>query len=635
MSFGSVGQYEKLRGSAYGEIDPTDPRNAVITDLEYAPVNALGMVEYSTDIFILKPVDLERGNRRLIFDFNNRGQMRTGLLNDALLTNDPSTAKDAGTGFVMNLGYSIASCGWDFCAREFDEMKIDVPVATDDAKTITGPAYEYIVFDNNATIESQLVYSAASLDKSQAQLTIRELLDDEPVVVPDDAWDYCSPDGSAINLLPVGTPFRQSWIYEFKYTAKDPVVAGVGLAAVRDFVSFLRNSSTENGNPLSGYVDHTFSHSISQPSRLLNDFQRLGFNGDINDKCVLDGILSVTGAGSGDQVNFRFARTDTTERNRQNHLYPEGVFPFAHQVLTDHMTGKTSGRDERDLANDTCAKRFDINTSSEYWVKACSLLHTDTLGNDLPDPDNVRFYMVSGASHRVGDVTKRYGGQQFTNAVDPVPTERALLLALDAWVSNGTMPPSSRVPRASEGAVFAVPQTGSQTGIVPQAELGWPTIPEVTYTGLITTRYLLDFGEGFEAGIVTNIPPSVIGRPTYPNFVSKVDADGNEISGIRLPEVAAPIATTTGWALRRVGFGGDDGNEAEGQHIPFKATRAERIEAGDPRLSLEERYTDHSGYVVEVTKAAKKLESEGFLLSADVQKYIERAEKSDVLLFRT
>ena len=243
--------------------------------------------------------------------------------------------------------------------------------------------------------------------------------------------------------------------------------------------------------------------------------------------------------------------------------------------------------------------------------------------------------MVSGASHRVGDVTKRYGGQQFTNAVDPVPTERALLLALDAWVSNGTMPPSSRVPRASEGAVFAVPQTGSQTGIVPQAELGWPTIPEVTYTGLITTRYLLDFGEGFEAGIVTNIPPSVIGRPTYPNFVSKVDADGNEISGIRLPEVAAPIATTTGWALRRAGFGGDDGNEAEGQHIPFKATRAERIEAGDPRLSLEERYTDHSGYVVEVTKAAKKLESEGFLLSADVQKYIERAEKSDVLLFRT
>ncbi len=554
-----MGQYEKLRGTAYGEIDPTDPRNAVITDLENAPVNASGMVEYSTDIFILKPVDLEKGNHRLIFDFNNRGQMRVGLLNDALLTNNPTTAKDSGTGFVMNMGYSIASCGWDFCANEFDEMKIEVPVATHDGKTITGPAYDYIVFDNDSTAISHLVHPAATLDKTQAKLTVREFLADEPIAVPDDGWDYATPDGSAINLLPVGTPFRQSFIYEFTYTAKDPVVAGVGLAAVRDFVSFLRNSSADDGNPIAGFVDHTFSHSISQPSRLLNDFQRLGFNGDINDQPVLDGILSITGAGSGDQVNFRFARTDTTERNRQNHLYPESVFPFAHQVLTDHLTGKTAGRDERSLANNTCAKRFNINTASEYWVKACSLLHTDTRGNDLPDPDNARFYMISGGSHRVGDSTKRGAGQQFTNAVDPIAAERALLVALDAWVSHGTMPPASRVPRISENAVFAVPQPGSQTGIVPQAELGWPTIPGVTYNGLITTRYLLDFGEWFEDGIVSNIPPSVAGRPTYPNFVSKVDADGNELAGIRLPEVAAPIATTTGWALRRAGFGENDG----------------------------------------------------------------------------
>ncbi|MBT98939.1 MAG: hypothetical protein CL902_09975 [Dehalococcoidia bacterium] len=318
-------------------------------------------------------------------------------------------------------------------------------------------------------------------------------------------------------------------------------------------------------------------------------------------------------------------------QNRQNHLYPEGVFPFAHQVLTDHLTGKTAGRDELSLANDTCAKRFNINTASEYWVKACSLLHTDTQGNDLPDPDYARFYMISGSSHRVGDSTKRGAGQQFTNAVDPIAAERALLVALDAWVTDGTMPPESRVPRASENAVFAVPQPGSQTGIAPQAELGWPTIPGVTYNGVITTRYLLDFGERFEEEIVSNIPPSVVGCLTYPNFVSKVDADGNELAGIRLPEVAAPIATTTGWALRRAGFGENDGNEAEGQHIPFKATKAERIEAGDPRQSLEERYMDHDGYVAEVTKAAQRLESEGFLLPVDVQKYIEEAQASDVL----
>ena len=640
MSFGAVGQYEKLRGTAYGEIDPSDPRNAVITDIELAPVNDRGMVEYSTDIFVLKPIDLEKGNRRMIFDFNNRGQMRVGLLNDAVLTNDPTTAEDAGTGFVMNLGYSIASCGWDFCAAEFNEMKVNVPVATHDGTTITGPAYDYIVFDNDSTTTRELVYAAATLDKSQAKLTVRALLHDEPIPVPEDGWDYTSTsgsaggsaDGSAISLMPAGTPFQQSYIYEFTYTAKDPVVAAIGLAAVRDFGSFLRHATSEEGNPIAGYVDHTFSHSISQPSRVLNDFQRLGLNGDLNDEPVLDGILSQTGGGSGDQINYRFARTDTTERNRQNHLYPESVFPFAHQVLTDHLTGRTGGRDERSLANNTCAKRFDVNTASEYWVKACSLLHTDTQGNDLPDPENVRFYMMSGCSHRVGNNTKRGLGQQFTNAVDPIATERALLVALDAWVSHGTMPPESRVPRRSENAVFAVHQPGSQTGIVPKDELGWPGIPGVTYNGLITTRYLLDFGADFEDGILTNYPPSVDGCPVYPNFVSKVDSDGNELAGIRLPEVAAPIATTTGWALRRAGYGENDGYESDGQHIPFKITKAERIASADPRLSLEERYVDHDGYVAEVGKAARKLESERFLLAADVQKYIEKAQNSDVLL---
>ncbi|MDE0822654.1 MAG: alpha/beta hydrolase domain-containing protein [Dehalococcoidia bacterium] len=604
----------------------------MITDREFAPVNANGMVEYSTDIFILKPVNLENGNHRLMYDFNNRGQMRVGLLNDAILTNDPTTAKDAGTGFVMEQGYAIVSNGWDFCANEFDEMKISLPVATRNGTTITGPAYDYIVFDNDSTLTSQLVYSAATLDKLQAKLTVRALLADEPITVPEYGWGYASDSGSAICLLPEGTPFQQSYIYEFTYTAKNPVVAGIGLAATRDFVSFMRHGSAEEGNPIAGFVDHTFSYSISQPSRLLNDFQRLGFNGDTNNQRVLDGILSQTGGGSGDQINFRFARTDTTERNRQNHLYPEGVFPFAHQVLTDHLSGKISGRDERCLANDTCPKRFDVNTASEYWVKACSLLHTDTQGNNLPDPENARFYMLSGLSHRLGDITKRGAGQQSTNAVDPHASHRALLAALDAWVSHGTPPPESRVPRRAENAVFAVPQPGSQTGLVPQGELGWPDIPGVTYNGVITTRYLLDFGPDFEDGILTNFPPSVVGRPVYPNFVSKVDADGNELAGIRLPEVEVPVATTTGWALRRAGFGENDGYESEGQHISFKTTKAERIAAGDPRLSLEERYTDHSDYVEQVTKAARKLESERFLLPADVQKYIEEAEASDVLL---
>jgi hypothetical protein len=284
------------------------------------------------------------------------------------------------------------------------------------------------------------------------------------------------------------------------------------------------------------------------------------------------------------------------------------------------------------MASDTCPKRFEVNTANEYWVKACSLLHSDTQGNDLSDPENVRFYLLAGLSHGVGKITERGKGQQLTNGVSPYPVHRALLVALDAWVSQGVAPPQSKVPRRADNAALAVPRPGSQTGFVPQAELGWPTIPGVTYNGLITTRYLLDFGADFDSGIVSNYPPSVAGRSAYPIFVSKVDQDGNEMAGIRLPPVAAPVATTTGWALRRAGFSENEGCEADGQHIPFKTTKAERIAAGDPRLSLAERYKNHDGYVKAVTQAAEELAQQRFLLPADVQRYIEAAQASNVLL---
>jgi hypothetical protein len=451
--------------------------------------------------------------------------------------------------------------------------------------------------------------------------------------VPAGGWEYV--DEKTIRLLPAGTPFKQSHIYDFVYTAKDPLVAALGLAATRDWVSFLRHAAKDDAgtpNPLAGAVRHTFSFSISQPSRTLNDFLAYGFNEDERGARVIDGMLKWTGGGSGDQINYRFAQTGRTERNRQNHLYPEGVFPFAYPVLTDHLSGRTGGRSTRCAASNTCPKIFDGNSSNEYWVKAGSLLHTDTRGNDLRDPDNVRFYLISGLSHGVGNVTSKGQCQQFLNPTSPFPALRALLTALDQWVIQGTEPPPSQVPRrADKTAVSAVSRPGYQTGVVPQDALGWPTIPGVTYTGVITTRYHLDFGPMLEKGIVSNYPPSLVGRPAYPIFVSKVDQDGNEVAGIRLPPVEAPIATTTGWALRRAGLGENDGCEASGQHIAFKTTRAERQAAGDPRRSLEERYKNHEGYVAAVTKAAEKLEKQRFLLRADVQKYIEQARASDVL----
>jgi alpha/beta hydrolase family protein len=632
---GSVGQYEKLRGKAYGELDPADPRNAVITDLGRAPRNARGKVEYSMDIFILKPIDLAKSNHKVILDFNNRGEMRIAQLNDAPLSNNPTTAAHAGNGFVMNLGYSVVGNGWDFGASSDDDgMTISVPIATNpDGSSITGPSYEYIVFDDAKSVRYALTYPAATTDKSKATLTARARLDDQPTPVPASNWEYV--DEKTIRLLPAGTPFKQSYIYEFTYTAKDPVVAAVGLAATRDFMSFLRHAAKDASgtpNPLAGDVRYTFTFSISQPTRALNDFVALGFNEDEKHGRVIDGMLKWTGGGSGNQINYRFAQTGRTERNRQNHLYPEGVFPFAYQVLTDHLSGRTGGRSARCTASNTCPKAFDGNSSNEYWVKAGSLLHTDTRGNDLPDPENVRFFLISGLSHGVGNVNSMGSCQQPLNPTSPFPALRALLVALDQWVTKGTPPPDSRVPRRADNTmVKAVHRPGLQTGVVPQEALGWPTIPGVTYTGVITTRYYVDFGPTLDKGIVSKYPASLAGRAAYPIFVSKVDQDGNEVAGIRMPPVDAPIATTTGWALRRGDFGENDGCEANGQHVAFKVTKAERMAAGDPRLSLEERYKDHEGYVAAVAKAAQKLEQQRLLLPADVQLYVERAQASNIL----
>jgi hypothetical protein len=308
------------------------------------------------------------------------------------------------------------------------------------------------------------------------------------------------------------------------------------------------------------------------------------------------------------------------------------VFPFAYPVLTDHLSGRTGGRSARCAATDTCPKAFDANSANEYWVKAGSLLHTDTRGNDLPDPDNVRFYLLSGLSHGVGNPASRGSCQQFLNPTSPSPALRALLVALDQWVTRGTQPPTSRVPRRADNTmVRAVVRPGYQTGIVPKEDLGWPTVPGVTYSGVITTRYHLDFGPMLDKGIVSQYPASVAGRPAYPVFVSRVDRDGNETAGIRLPPVEAPIATTTGWALRHAGFGENEGCEGNGQHVPFAITRAARLATSDPRPSLEERYKNHDGYVAAVRTAAEKLQRERLLLSADVQQYIDRAQASDVL----
>jgi len=633
--FGKAGAYEKLKGKAYGEVDPNLPQNALITDIQLAPRNARGMVEYATDIYILKPVDLSKGNHKLFENIPNRGNKTFSAFNKSGGGNEPTIGDQEGAGFLMQMGYTVVWCGWDISAPAGpNSMTITVPVAVNkDGSPITGPSYEYISSDNGRTSSYKLTYPAVSLDKTQATLTVRQFLNDVPQQVPASGWEYAR--DKSIHLLPAGTPFKQSAIYEFVYTAKDPLVAGLGLASTRDMISFLRYEKTDaagNANPLAGDVQHTYSLTESQPARYMNDFQTLGFNLDEKGRLVFDGIENWLGGGSGVGINYRFAQPGRTERNRQNHLYPEGIFPFAYPILTDKLSGKTAGRMGGYGKNPHRPKVMEINSANEYWVKAASLLHTDLQGNDLPDPDNVRFYLISGMQHGSGNGSSKGSDQQFQNPTRPDGLLRALFIALDEWVTKGTPPPPSMVPRrANNTAALAVVNKGSLTGTVPKTVIGWPDIPGVTYTGLITTRYRFNYGPLFNKGIISKYPVQPVNSGAYPNFVSKVDRDGNEIAGIRLPPVAAPIATLTGWALRREGFALNDGGESGGQNIPFKTTKAERIAAGDPRLSLEERYGTHDKYVEAVTKAAQHLQAQRLLLPDDVQQYIDAAKASNVL----
>ncbi len=632
-TFGTVGAYRKIVGTATGTVDPNDPHNAMITDIQLAPKDANGLVDYSMDFYILEPVDPTKGNHKVFFELPNRGGKQFGKFNGSGGGNDPTTATDAGTALLMNEGYTLVWGAWEpTAARTNGSMGVTVPVAKNaDGSSITGPDYEYIEFDNATTTSYTTAYNTNSTDTTQATLTARAHLTDPPIPVASTGWTWTG--ANTISLLPAGTPFQQSWIYELTFTAKDPLVGGIGFAALRDLTSFLRNATADTAgtaNPLAGAgLTRWVTWTLSQPSRTMNDFIWLGFNQDLQGKQVFDGVFSWVGAGDGVGLNYRFEQSGRTERNRQQHLYQEGTFPFSFTTLTDPLSGKTDGRDVRCTQTNTCPKIMNVISANEYWVKAGSLIHTDLAGNDLPDPPNVRNYLISGTQHASPAAVNSLGVcQQFGNSIDQNPALRALWVDLDEWL-DGTEPPASAVPQRATGtAVFSTTTADSPLGIgaVPQATLGWPTIPGVTYTGLITVHNLWDWGSQFASGIMTTNPPVATGK-VYPSFVSKVDSDGNEIAGIRLPGVAAPVATTAGWNLRSAAFGGNDGCESTGSYIPFAPTATARTASGDPRPSLDERYGSHAGYVAAVTAAVNALEAQRLLLPTDAQAYISTAQQ--------
>jgi Alpha/beta hydrolase domain len=624
-SFPTVGQYEFITGVATGEVDPSNPQNAIITDIQLAPKNANGNVVYQHNFYILKPLDLSHGNHKMMYEPPNRGNKTYQTLNNTPTgTNDPAALTDPAAladSFLWTRGYTTVWSGWENNLGPLTGLTATaaLPVALGSGNaTLTGPGYEYIV---TGAATFTLAYPAASGNQSTAVLTHRVHLDDPPQVVPTSGWAYTNSTNTAIKLT--SGNFVNNDIYEFSYTAKNPTVNGLGLAAIRDFNSFLRYAAADDfgtPNPLAGDVQRIYTETSSQPARTLNDFTHLGFNEDEKHRKVFDGMMQWIGAGDGLNMNYRWSQTKRTERNRQEELYLEGLYPFANVPTFDPISNTSDWRYKRCEQSQTCPLATEFYSANEYWVKAGSLMSTDPTGRfDLPDHPFTRLYLLSSKQHGgAGDPTSRGLCQQFLNPLDSAPVQRALWTDLDEWSTLGVSPPDSQVPKLKDGTL--VPP-------MPQSGMGFPKIPGVTYTGLKTTRYRFNYGPNFYQTFIPTINPPVItppyednpaNGPIYPSYVPKTDSDGNDIAGIRLPELTVPLATYTGWGLRS-GVWANDGCEASGQYIPFQRTKAARIAAGDPRPSVEERYQSYTQYRSKVIQAINDLVRSRFMICDDVQ----------------
>jgi hypothetical protein len=374
---------------------------------------------------------------------------------------------------------------------------------------------------------------------------------------------------------------------------------------------------------------------------MLNDFRHLGFNETESGKKAFDGHMQWIAAGNGINMNYRFSQSGRTERNRQHHLYVEGVFPFANVHSHDPILRKTDSRYSRCEQSNTCPLGVEIYSANEYWVKAASLLHTDPTGShDLPDSQYTRNYLISSHQHGTGNagtdaMPNRGACQQRGNPLNSAPIQRALFIALDDWATNNRKPPDSEVPRLKDGnLVPPLPQSGMGFPMIPSPFADTPT-RFVTYTGLKTTRYLFDYGLNFyETGIATINPPAFAfttpsyqddprNGPIYPSYVPKTDSDGNDIAGVRLPDVTVPLATYTGWSLR-LGTWANDGCEGSGQMIVFPRAAADRAASGDPRPAVAERYTTFKSYYTKVVSAIDDLVARRLYLCEDAQPELNR-----------
>jgi hypothetical protein len=610
--FGAAGPYEKLVGKVDFGLDPALPPNDIVVDLKLAPRNARGEVEASADVYLLKPVDPRRGNGRLFYEVGNRGgKSMLATFQKASASADPTMEAEFGDGALMRQGFTLLWMGWQWDVPDRPgTMRMEMPIAAENGRRITGLVRGNFILNERAGTapladRNHQAYPVLDPRSAENVMTVR----DDPIakgaVIPRSRWRFV--DGGTVAL---DGGFEPGRIYDVVYRTADPRVVGCGLAGTRDLVSFLKYAASAD-NPSPG-IRYALGWGVSQSGRFLRHFLYQGFNEDEQGRRVFDGVFDQVGGAGRGSFNHRFGQASRDALQFFNILYPVDLFPFTDGPEPDPETGAVDsllGRAER---THTAPKIFHLLTNSEYFNRAGSLVHTDPTGTKDADlPANTRVYMIASAPHGPGPfppASNRGGGmvgRASLNPLDYTPAVRALFRALDRWVVDDTMPPPSAYPRFADGT------------LTPPDRAGWPAIPGFPLPQQPLGAYHLNFGPDWTKGIVSVEPPEV-GKP-FVVRVPAVDGDGNVRAGIRLPDIAVPLATHAGWNYRDQSIGAPDRLAGEiGSYIPFALTRADRERTKDPRLSVEERYRNRDEYVGKYAAATLALVRQGYLLSEDV-----------------
>jgi len=630
--FGETGPYEKIVGRVYFTLDPGLRQNKSVVDLPLAARNEAGQVEFWADLFILAPVDPTKGNGALLYDVNNRGgKLALGMFNYGGGGNDPTTREHAGDGFLMRRGFTVVWSGWDGeLLPGGDRLRLAAPVAKSGDTKITGKVRcEFIPSPNTKRMVVNWAnhgsYRPTDAGQRDATLTVRQLPSDSRALVPRDQWmmhvaDISSDSPTQLPNVEVEVPggMKAGSIYELIYEAGDPLVMGVGFPAVRDLISALKSGAGQ-GNPLTkdgqSVVKYAHGFGVSQSGRFLREFLWSGFNEDEQGRRVFDGMIPHVAGGGLGSFNHRFAQPTRHSNQHDHHDYPPDRFPFAYDTQSDPLSGQSDGILRRSQETKTAPLVMHTQSSAEYWTRSGSLTHTDPLGTrDAEVPNQVRFYTFGGTQHGpAGWPPQKGSGQNLANPGDYRPFLRVLLLALDRWAKDAVEPPASIYPRITDGTLVDWHQTAT----------GFPQIPHVNYPTIIQQPAWLDFGPRWQTERIIDLQPPQP-RGEYRVRVPRCNPDGNDLGCLLPPEVAVPVATFTGWNLRRADVGGEGQLVSlTGSYLPFPGAKVEREQSGDPRLSVRERYPTLNEYVELFRKECDRLRSQGYLLDEDSTRLID------------